>query len=60
MSVPPGPPVGPPPQVEHPRIAAALQELADLEDRPLAEHQGRLTRAHEVLHEVLHPAPGAR
>ena len=61
MSVEPGPaPVGPPPPVEHPTIAAALHELADLEDRPLAEHQARLTRAHEVLHEVLHLDPGAR
>jgi hypothetical protein len=44
-----------PPDVDHPDIAAALQELAGLDDRPLTEHQTRLSRVHEVLHEVLHP-----
>ena len=47
-----------PPEVDHPVIAEALQEVADLDDRPLAEHQSRLSRVHEVLHGVLHPDPG--
>jgi hypothetical protein len=49
-----------PPEVDHPDIAAALQEVADLDDRPLAEHQARLSRVHEVLHDVLHPDRDAR
>ncbi|MFL6026852.1 MAG: hypothetical protein ACJ72G_14035 [Friedmanniella sp.] len=49
-----------PPEVDHPAIAAALTEVADLDDRPLAEHQARLSRVHEVLHDVLHPDPGPR
>ena len=61
MSVQPGPAVpGPPPAVDHPAITEALQQVADLEDRPLAEHHARLSRVHEVLHEVLHPEPGPR
>ena len=52
------PPV--PPEVDHPDIAAALQQVADLDDRPLTEHQERLSRVHEVLHDVLHPDPGSR
>jgi hypothetical protein len=50
----------PPPEVDHPAIAEALQEVADLDDRPLAEHQARLSRAHEVLHDVLHPGSDPR
>jgi hypothetical protein len=50
----------PPPDVDHPAIAEALREVADLDDRPLAEHQARLSRVHEVLHDVLHPDPGPR
>jgi hypothetical protein len=50
----------PPPEVDHPAIAEALGEVADLDDRPLAEHQSRLSRVHEVLHDVLHPDPGPR
>ena len=42
-------------EVEHPALAAALQEVAGLDDRPLAEHHERLSRAHEALHAVLHP-----
>ena len=50
----------PPPDVDHPAIAEALQGVAHLDARPLAEHQSRLSRAHEVLHDVLHPEPGPR
>jgi hypothetical protein len=62
MTTRPAPETGqtPPPAVDHPGIAAALQEVADLDDRPLTEHQGRLSRVHEVLHDVLHPDPGPR
>ena len=49
-----------PPRVEHPGIAAALEELAGLDDRPLSEQQARLTRVHEVLHGVLHPETDGR
>ncbi len=51
---------GGPPAVEHPEVAAALDQVADLDDRPLAEHHDRLSRVHEVLHGVLHPEPGPR
>jgi hypothetical protein len=54
----PGPPSVPP--VEHPVVAEALQQVADLDERPLSEHHDRLSRAHEVLHAVLHPEPDAR
>ena len=54
----PGQPV--PPRVEHPGIAAALDELAGLDDRPLTEHQARLSRVHGVLHGVLHPETDGR
>jgi hypothetical protein len=62
MSTSPAPETGriTPPDVDHPGIAAALQEVADLDDRPLAEHQARLSRVHEVLHDVLHPDPDPR
>jgi hypothetical protein len=62
MTAQPAPETGktPPPAVDHAGIAAALQEVADLDDRPLGEHQGRLSRVHEVLHDVLHPDPGPR
>ena len=56
----PAPEAAGPPDIDHPEIAEALQELADLDDRPLAEHQARLSRVHEVLHDVLHPDPDAR
>ena len=49
-----------PPRVEHPGVAAALDELAGLDDRPLGEHQARLRRVHEVLHGVLHPETDGR
>jgi hypothetical protein len=51
----PGPRATQPPEIDHPEIAAALQEVADLDERPLEEHQARLGRAHEVLDRVLHP-----
>ncbi len=34
-------------------IDAALTELDDLAERPLAEHHDRLVRAHEALHDAL-------
>jgi len=49
-----------PPVVDHPVVAAALREVADLDDRPLPEHHDRLSRAHEVLHGVLHPEQDPR
>ena len=62
MSSEPAPETGrtTPPDVDHPGIAAALQEVADLDERPLDEHQARLSHVHEVLHDVLHPDPDAR
>ena len=54
----PAPPT--PPDVDHPAVAAALERLADLDAQPLAEHQTRLSRVHEVLHDVLHPGPDSR
>lgn len=48
-----------PPDVDHAGVAEALQQVADLDSVPLAEHHDRLSRAHEVLHGVLHPEPGA-
>ena len=55
----PRPPTATPPSAgqaeEHPALAAALQEVADLDDRPLAEHHERLSRAHEALQAVLDP-----
>jgi len=47
----------PPPQVDHPEIEEALRRVADLEHQPLAEHQQRLSRVHEVLHAVLQADP---
>nr|WP_294695201.1 hypothetical protein [uncultured Friedmanniella sp.] len=51
--IPPQPPV--PPAVDHPEVADALALVADLDDQPLEDHHGRLSRVHEVLHGVLHP-----
>ncbi len=48
------------PRVEHPVVAAALDDLTGLDDRPLGEHQARLSRVHEVLHGVLHPDADGR
>ena len=48
-----------PPDVDHPGVAEALRQVADLDAVPLDEHHDRLSRAHEVLHGVLHPDPGA-
>jgi hypothetical protein len=42
-----------PPQTGDAEVDAALQELADLSERPLAEHHDRLARVHEVLHGAL-------
>jgi hypothetical protein len=55
----PLPPAPTLPEADHPQVAEALRQVADLDDRPLAEHHDRLSRAHEVLHGVLHPDPGA-
>ena len=49
-----------PPPVDDPRVAEALQRISDLDEVPLSEHHDRLVRAHEVLHDVLHPDPAAR
>lgn len=37
----------------HPMVDAAMDELADLQDRPVAEQLDRLTTAHRTLHAVL-------
>lgn len=60
MSVTPVPGPPPLPEVDHPVVAEALRRVADLDERPLGEHHDRLSQAHEVLHTVLHPEPGAR
>jgi hypothetical protein len=49
-----------PPEVDHPGLALALQQIGDLDSRPLAEHHDRLAAVHEVLHDVLHPDPDSR
>jgi hypothetical protein len=53
------PAAGTVPDVDHPRLAEALERVRDLDDRPLAEHHDRLVEVHEVLHDVLHPDPSA-
>lgn len=52
----PTPAAAGPPAVDHPAVAAALQEIADLDARPLAEHHERISSVHEVLHAALHPS----
>jgi len=47
---------GEPPVVDHPSVTAALEEIRDLDARPLAEHHERLSRVHEALHTVLNPS----
>lgn len=42
-----------PPRTGDAEVDAALQQLADLPQRPLAEHHDRLARVHEVLHGAL-------
>ena len=55
MSDPTAPvPVGPS-EVEHPALAAALEEIRDLDAQPLAEHHERLRAVHEAMHAVLNP-----
>lgn len=44
---------GGPPQTGDAEVDAALSELTDLPERPLAEHHDRLARVHEVLHGAL-------
>lgn len=44
------------PSAAQTEVDAALAEVADLSDVPLAEHHTRLERAHEVLHGVLNRA----
>jgi hypothetical protein len=48
----PDPPASPP-QTGHAAIDDALLGLADLASAPLSDHQDRLAKAHEVLHEAL-------
>ena len=59
MSEPDGPgpaaPAPAPPAVDHPAVAEALALVADLDEQPVEAHHERLSRAHEVLHGVLHP-----
>ena len=42
-----------PPHTGDAEVDAALQELTDLPQQPLAEHHDRLARVHEVLHGAL-------
>jgi hypothetical protein len=44
-----------PPRVDHAEVDEALQQVRDLQDLPLEQHQARLSRVHEVLAGVLHP-----
>ena len=61
MSQPTPPDAAPaPPAVDHPAVAEALALVADLDAQPLELHHERLSRVHEVLHGVLHPATPAR
>lgn len=55
MSEPIRPQAPVPPVVDHPEVAEALALVADLDEQPLEDHHGRLSRVHEVLHGVLHP-----
>ena len=45
-----------PPVVDNPAVTAALEEIRDLDARPLAEHHERLSSVHEALHAVLNPS----
>ncbi len=52
--------VGPPGTGEE-AVDDALIGLAELSSAPLPEHHDRLARAHESLHQALHPdGPGSR
>lgn len=45
---------GEPPTTGLPEVDEALAGLADLEERPVAEHPEALAAVHEMLHQSLH------
>lgn len=55
MTEPSRPDAAGPPEVDQPALAAALEEIRDLDDRPLPEHHDRLRSVHEAMHAVLNP-----
>jgi hypothetical protein len=52
----PPPAEAPPPVTGEAAVDEAMAGLADLGSIPVADHHERLARAHEALHQVMHPS----